>query len=834
MLSAITEWTLSQMAAHRAAVVQQSIQRHNDILEGTPIKRMITDTRPQVVELEKMESKRRLPELELRLKEEKEKITYPGVKIVQWDRKTARFKTDLTGWRYLPDISGKKHFNNIATWHKGIDVVLVRGKIKGDRTAYYKSGKMFISVSDRITEEIRNSIEHELWHFAQEILTAAERNYDSPSGLPSKGIQTPQYMQNIKTIKDFKDRQFFRWKTQKLKQEAIKSDAEFAQYIDRVKTDLESAGISFSDFHALDDVEFYSDLIDSVKHFNKYASSDPVDRKSELRVFVGIQEPVGKQRPSKYFNALHKAAPAKWIKAVKEFYKATMKGGNVADVKAARDNNMDIEAITSRVAKSILASKAEKEVERLLKKVLQGTPFSNKAFAVGGYPRDEYMGLDAKDLDIVVSMPDGSEKLTKYLHGLFPDQITTPYQLGAGYPIWQITFKKDINSDGDLYRTEGAVIEFADAMKESFPDPTTRQRMTEPGTLEEDIERRDFTINQLLKDLTTGEILDLTGTSKNDIEKGILRGHPRVSLDKIFAEDPLRMIRAARFYAKYNLKVPMDVLKTIKRNAERIKIVSAERIMAELTKVMKLGKLAQAVRFMKATGLLQYVMPEVQAMVGVKQSPEHHSEGDVFRHSMLVLQNAKPTIEAQLAALLHDVGKPATQQFIGDKIKFLGHDDVGAEMAEAILRRLKFDAETIKHVKTVVENHMRPHTMEDVSEKALRKFIRDLGDELVDAVLDMAEADSLGSLPVENAIPGLRERIRQVKESPVQVSRKPVLNGFEVMAILGIDPKDKTRLKEVGIVGKFLLDLADEYAERGVELTKDVAEKEVRTRFLSS
>ena len=207
-------------------------------------------------------------------------------------------------------------------------------------------------------------------------------------------------------------------------------------------------------------------------------------------------------------------------------------------------------------------------------------------------------------------------------------------------------------------------------------------------------------------------------------------------------------------------------------------------------------------------------------------------EGSVWKHTMLVLQNAKPTIEAQLAALLHDVGKPATQQFIGDKIKFLGHDDVGAEMAEAILRRLKFDAETIKHVRTVVENHMRPHTMEDVSEKALRKFIRDLGDELVDAVLDMAEADSLGSLPVENAIPGLRERIQKVRESPVQVSKKPVLNGFDVMSILGIDPKDKTRLKEVGVVGKFLLDLADEYAANGVELTKEIAEKAVRDKFL--
>jgi len=483
------------------------------------------------------------------------------------------------------------------------------------------------------------------------------------------------------------------------------------------------------------------------------------------------------------------------------------------------------------VARLLLASSSEKEVERLLRVVLRGTQWAGKAHAVGGYVRDEFMGLDAKDLDIVVSVPGGSEKLTRYLFGLFPGSITNPHQMGASYPIWQITFRDDIVLDGEVYKTKGAVIEFADTMKEQFPDDTSRQRSVQPGTLEEDIERRDFTTNMLLKDLSTGEIVDLTGVSKNDIEKGILRGHPRVSLDKIFSDDPLRMIRLVRFQCKYGWSIPKSVLRTVQRNARRIEIVSAERIMGELTKVMKIGKLSQAIRLMKITGLLQYVLPEVQAMVGVKQQKEFHAEGDVFRHTLAVLRNAPATVEGQLAALLHDVGKPASQEMVGEAIHFYGHEEVGAEMASAILYRLKFDAATIKKVVSVVRSHMRPYHLVKSDGKAIRKFIRDLGDEVVDAVLDQAEADEKGSLPVGDDVSVVREKIRKVRESPVQVKKLPVLNGREIMSILGIGQNERDRLPEIGEAGKFLLDLADEYASHGEELSKGDAAKALRKRM---
>lgn len=330
----------------------------------------------------------------------------------------------------------------------------------------------------------------------------------------------------------------------------------------------------------------------------------------------------------------------------------------------------------------------------------------------------------------------------------------------------------------------------------------------------------------LLKDLTSGEFVDLTGTSISDIQKGILRGNPNVDLNKIFMDDPLRMIRLCRFQAKYNWQVPLSVLKIVKKNAGRIKIVSSERIMGELTKLMKIGKLHKAIKMMKVVGLLQYILPEVQEMIGVEQPIKHHMEGDCFQHTLAVLRNAPPTIEGQLAALLHDVGKPKSQQILEDGIHFYGHEEISAGITETILYRLKFDKKTIDNVVTLVKNHMRVHDLPDASDKALRKFIRDIGDEMVDALLDLGEADALGSIPVDNRVPELRERIRKIKEAPIKVDRKPILNGNEIMELLNVKPGPILRR-----VSEFLFDLQDEYASAGKNLEKEDAKQKVLDKF---
>lgn len=226
-----------------------------------------------------------------------------------------------------------------------------------------------------------------------------------------------------------------------------------------------------------------------------------------------------------------------------------------------------------KIAIFLYASNAEKEVEKLLLSFLKNTEFANKVHAVGGYPRDQYMGKEAHDLDIVVEMQDGAKKITRFIKKMFPNSVTNPYNLGE-YPIWEITFKEDVKYKDTLYRTRGAVIQFADTMKETFSDPNSRQRETEYASLKQDVLRRDFSINSLLKNLTTGEFMDLTGVSKKDIENGILRTNPDVDPDEIFSADPLRIIRLLRFYAKFDFKIPDYVLDSVKRNAHRIQIVS--------------------------------------------------------------------------------------------------------------------------------------------------------------------------------------------------------------------------------------------------------------------
>jgi len=481
------------------------------------------------------------------------------------------------------------------------------------------------------------------------------------------------------------------------------------------------------------------------------------------------------------------------------------------------------------------ASMAEKEVERLLRAFLPGTPFAGKVKAVGGYVRDQLLNdpnIDPDDLDILVDMVGGAEKVTHYLHEhlINPDgsiPVSTPHAMGKGYPIWEIVFKDNVVFNGETYGTAGAKIQFAEPMKESYPDPSSRQRVVEPATIHEDIARRDFTVNMLLKDLATGEIEDLSGASKEDLKQGVLKGHPQIDPDKMFSDDPLRMIRLIRFQTKYGWKIPRFMLEAVRRNAERITIVSAERITTELEKIMNMGKLEKAIRLMSLTGLLKHVLPEVEQLKGVAQNAKYHEEGDVYRHTLMVLRNAPPGVENQIAALLHDIGKPATSEMIEGEIRAHNHEDVGADIAEAILKRLHFKNEIIARVKTMVRNHMRPHFLssQEVTGKALRKFIREIGEELVDSVLALARADELGAIPDKSMVPDLVKKIEEIRKRTPD-AKKPILNGREIMELLKI-PQGSA----VGQASKIVTEIADEFADAGKELTKEEAQKQLLKRF---
>jgi poly(A) polymerase len=473
---------------------------------------------------------------------------------------------------------------------------------------------------------------------------------------------------------------------------------------------------------------------------------------------------------------------------------------------------------------SLIEDKAEEEVERLFKAILPDSPFANKVHSVGGYVRDQVLGVPSKDLDIVIELEDGSEQFSKYVHKMFPENTSTPHRLGKEYPIYNLSFKDDVTYKGKTYKTKGASIDIADTMEEEFPDPESRQRKTKHGTLDQDIKRRDFTANMLLRDLTSGELKDLTGVSKDDIEKGVLRGHPEVDLNKIFSDDPLRMLRLIRFKCKYDWHIPNDVLEITKKNAHRIKIISGERIRDELEKIIKYVKLPQAITLMKQVGLLQHILPEIEDMEGVDQG-KHHQE-DLYTHTLLVLKNAPETLEGQLAALLHDVGKMDSKTGEGDDIKFYGHEDAGVDISKAILKRLKFPNDVIDKVSAMVKNHMRVHKLHDLSDKALRRFIRDVGDDLLDDLIELGYADAKGRIPPreEDAddYKKLKSRIHGIKNAPVKVTNKPVLNGNEIMDVLNLKPSPK--VKEVQ---QYLLDLQDE----GEEITKEDAIKKIKKKF---
>ncbi|OLE14419.1 MAG: phosphohydrolase, partial [Acidobacteria bacterium 13_1_20CM_4_56_7] len=239
----------------------------------------------------------------------------------------------------------------------------------------------------------------------------------------------------------------------------------------------------------------------------------------------------------------------------------------------------------------------------------------------------------------------------------------------------------------------------------------------------EDVQRRDFTINGLLLDPIENKVLDYVG-GQEDLKSKVIRaiGNPAVR----FAEDKLRMLRAVRFAARFEYTIDPITFTSIQQLAPQIHQVSRERVRDELTRMLTEGHARRAFELLDETGLLLEVLPEIKAMKGVEQPPEFHPEGDVFVHTLLMLEKLPQPCPATLAwgVLLHDVGKPPTFRRAPDRIRFDEHARVGTKMAEAICRRLRFSNEDTKEVSALVENHMRFGDVERMNPSTFKKFIR--------------------------------------------------------------------------------------------------------------
>ncbi len=304
----------------------------------------------------------------------------------------------------------------------------------------------------------------------------------------------------------------------------------------------------------------------------------------------------------------------------------------------------------------------------------------------------------------------------------------------------------------------------------------------------EDVQRRDFTINGMLLDPATSEILDFVG-GREDLQTGIVRaiGDP----ERRFAEDKLRMLRAVRFAARFDYRTDLATMAAIKKLAPQIHQVSCERVREELTKMLTEGRARRAFELLDTTGLLPEVLPEIAAMKGVEQSPEYHPEGDVFVHTLLLLDKLQAGCSKTLAwgALLHDVGKPPTFRVAPDRIRFDGHVEVGVKMAAEICRRLRFSNDETDQILALVDNHMRFADVQRMKQSTMKKFLRLPA---FDEHLELHRLDCLSSHGQLDAYDFSREQLRSMP--PESIRPTPLITGQDLIEA-GYEPGP--RFKEV-------------------------------------
>jgi poly(A) polymerase len=343
----------------------------------------------------------------------------------------------------------------------------------------------------------------------------------------------------------------------------------------------------------------------------------------------------------------------------------------------------------------------------------------HQAYFAGGCVRDLLLGIAPKDFDVATSAtPD-------LVMGMFKKT----YSVGAHFGVVLVCTpdgeERDIATEVATFRHDGA---YSDGRR-----PDAVRFSTDPR---EDVLRRDFTINGMLLDPVvfeeTGDAAAATldyVNGREDLANGVLRaiGDPALR----FGEDKLRMLRGVRFAARLILEIESRTMTAIRAAAPEIGQVSSERIRDELTLMLTEGHARRAFELLDETGLLAHVLPEASRMKGVEQPPQFHPEGDVWVHTLLLIEKLKPGVSATLAwgALLHDIGKPATFQppdpkKPGDRIRFNGHVEVGVRIAEEILRRLRFSNEDTEQIVALVKNHMRFGDILQMRESTLKRFLR--------------------------------------------------------------------------------------------------------------
>jgi len=424
---------------------------------------------------------------------------------------------------------------------------------------------------------------------------------------------------------------------------------------------------------------------------------------------------------------------------------------------------------------------------------------------VGGPVRDALLGRNGNDLDFTTdARPEESMKILK-------GWTDATWDTGIAYGT--VAGKKgDVTAEITTFR------------KDSYSEKSRKPEVEYGDSLEGDLRRRDFTVNAMALEICDSEniFVDPFGGLQDLVAKQI---RTPISAEELFSEDPLRMMRAARFAAQLGFDVDNEVIKAITAMKERLTIVSAERIREEFVKTLMSADPRRGLILMVETGLCEYFLPELPMLR--LEIDEHHRHKDVYEHSLIVLDQAiemetrlgGPNLTIRLAALLHDIGKPKTRALIeGGGVSFHHHEVVGSKMTKKRLKELRFDRETIDDVSTLVALHLRFHGYGggEWTDSAVRRYVRDAGDLLLHLhVLTRADCTTRNvrkAQALAATYDQLEERIDQLAQEEELAAIRPDLNGNEIIEILGIKPGPL-----VGKAYDYLLELRMEHGPLGRE-----------------
>lgn len=423
-----------------------------------------------------------------------------------------------------------------------------------------------------------------------------------------------------------------------------------------------------------------------------------------------------------------------------------------------------------------------KEVKSILN-TLKDAGF--EGYIVGGSVRDFLLGQEPKDWDITTNAT--PEEIQK----IFPDNfyennfLTVTVKTGS---------KKIKEIEVTTYRLEAA-----------YSDKRHPDQVKFAKTLKEDVSRRDFTINAMAMDLDKN-VIDLFD-GQADLKNKIIRtvGNP----DERFSEDALRMLRAVRFAATFNFTIEEKTTEAIKKNSLWIEAVSKERIRDELVKIVMSDFAFNGIELLRQLNLLKFILPELEENYGVGQN-KHHIY-DCYQHALKALEytaKKKYGMHVRLAALFHDIGKPRVKSGDGLNSTFYNHEMVGAKMTSQILNRLKFSNKDIEKITKLVRAHMFYYNVDEVSESSVRRLVRNVGPENMEELLQVREADRIGS-GVPKAEPyklrHLKYIIDKVSKDPISVKMLKV-NGQDIMAVLGIEPGPRIGQMLDALLGEVLDD----------------------------